>query len=80
MPRGQAADFECHSIDNKELFEWATNNLDFDQAILEFYTGTPESPDGCTYHTIKMATENKNYEHSVTMLVRLNTKRSSNEK
>ena len=54
-------------------------NLDFDQAILEFYTGTPES-DGCTYHTIKMATENKNYEHSVMMLVRLNTKRSSNEK
>ena len=36
--RGQAADFECHSVDNKELFDWVTNNLDYDQAILEFYT------------------------------------------
>jgi hypothetical protein len=41
--RGQAADFECHSVDNKELFDWVTNNLDYDQAILEFYTGSPES-------------------------------------
>ena len=41
--RGQAADFECHTVDNKQLFEWVTNNLDYDQAILEFYTGTPES-------------------------------------
>ena len=41
--RGQAADFECHTVDNKQLFEWVTNELDFDQAILEFYTGTPES-------------------------------------
>jgi hypothetical protein len=38
-----AADFECHSVDNKELFDWVTNNLDYDQAILEFYTGIPES-------------------------------------
>ena len=41
--RGMAADFECHSVDNKELFDWVTNNLDYDQAILEFYTGSPES-------------------------------------
>ena len=41
--RGQAADFECHTVDNKQLFEWITNELDFDQAILEYYTGTPES-------------------------------------
>ena len=41
--RGMAADFECHSVDNKELFDWVTSNLDYDQAILEFYTGTPES-------------------------------------
>ena len=39
----EAADFECHTVDNKELFDWVTNNLDYDQAILEFYTGTPES-------------------------------------
>jgi len=41
--RGQAADFECHRVDNKMLFEWVTNELDYDQAILEFYNGTPDS-------------------------------------
>jgi len=41
--RGQAADFECHTVDNKMLFEWITNELDYDQAILEFYNGTPDS-------------------------------------
>ena len=41
--RGQAADFECYGTDNNKLFEWATQNLKFDQAILEFYTGDPES-------------------------------------
>ena len=41
--RGQAADFECHRVDNKMLFECITNELDYDQAILEFYNGTPDS-------------------------------------
>ena len=41
--RGQAADFECYSIDNNELFNWIVDNLEFDQAILEFYTGDPDS-------------------------------------
>jgi len=41
--RGQAADFECYGIANNNLFEWATKTLTFDQAILEFYTGEPES-------------------------------------
>ena len=41
--RGQAADFECYSIDNNELFNWIVDNLEFDQAILEFYTGAPDS-------------------------------------
>ena len=41
--RGQAADFECYSVDNRELFDWITQNLEFDQAILEFYTGAPDS-------------------------------------
>ena len=41
--RGQAADFECYGIANNKLFEWATKNLTFDQAILEFYNGDPES-------------------------------------
>ena len=41
--RGQAADFECYSIDNNELFNWIVDNLEFDQAILEFYDGDPNS-------------------------------------
>ena len=41
--RGQAADFECYSVDNRELFDWITQNLKFDQAILEFYDGDPNS-------------------------------------
>ena len=41
--RGQAADFECYSIDNNKLFNWAIDNVEFDQAILEFYTGDPDS-------------------------------------
>ena len=41
--KGQAADFECYGVDNRELFNWVVENLEFDQAILEFYTGDPDS-------------------------------------
>ena len=41
--RGQAADFECYGLDNNKLFNWAITNVPFDQAILEFYTGDPDS-------------------------------------
>ena len=41
--RGQAADFECYGVDNRELFDWITQNLEFDQAILEFYDGDANS-------------------------------------
>ena len=40
--KGEAADFECYSVSNKELAEWIIANLDFDQIILEFYK--PEDP------------------------------------
>ena len=40
---GQAADFECYGVDNNELFNWVISNVEFDQAILEFYDGSPES-------------------------------------
>ena len=37
--KGEAADFECHSIDNKELALWITKSLPtWDQLILEFYS------------------------------------------
>ena len=42
--RGEAADFEIHSVDNKELAAWISTNCDFDQLILEFYVdGDPNS-------------------------------------
>lgn len=36
---GEAADFEIPGIDNYELAKWIENNLNYDQLILEFYTG-----------------------------------------
>ena len=41
--KGQAADFEWYGVDNHELFNWVVENLEYDQAILEFYTGDPDS-------------------------------------
>ena len=35
--KGQAADIEVLSVDNKVLADWIKNNLIFDQLILEFY-------------------------------------------
>jgi uncharacterized protein YcbK (DUF882 family) len=41
---GQAADIEIAGIDNKTLFNWIKDNLQFDQLILEYYKeGVPES-------------------------------------
>jgi uncharacterized protein YcbK (DUF882 family) len=42
--KGQAADIEIPGIPNADLAEWITENLDFTQVILEFYTqGVPDS-------------------------------------
>ena len=35
--KGQAADFEIFGIANKELSDWITTNLEYDQCILEFW-------------------------------------------
>jgi zinc D-Ala-D-Ala carboxypeptidase len=41
---GQAADIEIPGLDNKVVFDWIKDNLDFDQLILEFYKpGIPDS-------------------------------------
>ena len=37
--KGEAADFEIHGVDNKELATWIADNCEFDQLILEFYDG-----------------------------------------
>ena len=36
---GQAADFTIPSVDNWDLANWIWKNLNYDQLILEFYTG-----------------------------------------
>jgi len=42
--KGQAADIEIPGIANADLALWITENLDFTQVILEFYTpGVPDS-------------------------------------
>ena len=42
--KGQAADIEIPGVANAELAQWITENLDFTQVILEFYTpGIPDS-------------------------------------
>ena len=35
--KGPAADFEVFGVANKELADWITNNLEYDQCILEFW-------------------------------------------
>ena len=36
---GQAVDFAIPSVDNWDLAQWIQKNLNYDQLILEFYTG-----------------------------------------
>lgn len=41
--KGCAADIEIPGIDNLALYYWAAENADYDQLILEYYTGEPAS-------------------------------------
>ena len=41
--KGEAADIEIPGLDNLELYYWIAENLDFDQLILEYYSGEPSS-------------------------------------
>ena len=38
-----AADFEIAGVSNLEVALWIQNHCDFDQLILEYYTGEPSS-------------------------------------
>jgi len=40
---GEAADFEIAGVSNLAIALWLTNNTNFDQCILEYYTGEPSS-------------------------------------
>ncbi len=52
--KGEAADFEIHSVDNKELATWITRNCEFDQLILEFYDGVDPNS-GWVHCSVKRA-------------------------
>ena len=59
--RGEAADFECFGVDNRELAKYIKNNLVFDQLILEFYNPDTPQADGCIAHIVKKKIENNHY-------------------
>lgn len=46
--KGQAADFEIPGVSNYELAAWISQNLEFDQLILEFYD--PAEPNSGWVH------------------------------
>ncbi len=47
--KGQACDFEVPTVSNMELAEWIKDNLEFDQLILECYTGGNTGWIHCSY-------------------------------
>ena len=47
--KGQAADFELPNVSNMELAKWIVSNLDFDQLILEYYSGGNTGWIHCSY-------------------------------
>ena len=47
--KGEAADFEVPNVSNMELAKWIVSNLDFDQLILEYYTGGNTGWVHCSY-------------------------------
>ena len=47
--KGEAADFEVAGVDNYGLAMWIQDNLDFDQLILECYTGGNSGWIHCSY-------------------------------
>ena len=55
--RGEAADFECFGVDNKELAKYIKNNLVYDQLILEFYN--PDDPSSGWVHCSYSKEENR---------------------
>ena len=49
--KGQAADFEVPGVSNMEVAQWIADNLEFDQLILECYTGGNTGWIHCSYST-----------------------------
>lgn len=47
--KGQAADFEIPGVSNMEVAQWIADNLEFDQLILECFTGGNTGWIHCSY-------------------------------
>ena len=47
--KGQAADFEIPGVSNMEVAQWISDNLEFDQLILECFTGGNTGWIHCSY-------------------------------
>ncbi len=47
--KGEAADFEVPNVSNMEVAQWIVSNLDFDQLILEYYSGGNTGWIHCSY-------------------------------
>jgi len=47
--KGQAADFEVSGVSNMEVAQWVADNCEFDQLILECYTGGNTGWIHCSY-------------------------------
>ena len=47
--KGQAADFEVPGVSNMEVAQWIADNCEFDQLILECYTGGNTGWIHCSY-------------------------------
>lgn len=60
--KGEAADIEIHGVDNHALACWIRDNLEFDQLVLEYYNGEPNS--GWVHVSYK---ENRNRQECLTV-------------
>ena len=58
--KGQAADIEIPGISNKDLSDWISQNVSFDQVILEFHD--PIEPNSCWVH-VSFVSEYSNREN-----------------
>lgn len=57
-PKGEAADIECNSVSNRELYEWIRDNCEYDQLILENVTN-PNDPRSGWVHVSCKASGNR---------------------
>lgn len=62
--KGEAADFEVPGVSNPEVCKWISENLTFDQLILEFYT--PGQPNSGWVH-VSYTKGRKNRKHVLTI-------------